>query len=99
MSEVCKICGLLKELCICEEIAKQQQKIKIYHEKRRYGKAVTIIDGIDLSQTNINQLLKTLKMHCASGGTVKNNKIELQGMHYEKIKKILDEKGYQVEVI
>jgi len=34
MSEVCSMCGLVKELCVCETIAKEDQKITVYLERK-----------------------------------------------------------------
>ncbi|PIV68800.1 MAG: stress response translation initiation inhibitor YciH [Euryarchaeota archaeon CG01_land_8_20_14_3_00_38_12] len=96
MAEICPICGLPKELCVCEEIAREQQKIKIYTEKRRYGKTVTIVEGIK-SDIDINELAKTLKTKCASGGTVKNGNIELQGDHKKKVQEALMKIGFNAE--
>ncbi|MGD1061555.1 MAG: stress response translation initiation inhibitor YciH, partial [Methanomassiliicoccales archaeon] len=47
MAEICSVCGLPKELCMCEEIAREQQTVKITTDSRRYGKVVTVVDGID----------------------------------------------------
>lgn len=96
MAEICPVCGLPKELCVCEEIAREQQKIRIYSEKRRYGKTVTIVEGI--KDVDINELAKKLKTKCASGGTVKNGNIELQGDHMKKVKKALREIGFDAEI-
>ena len=96
MAEICPICGLPKELCVCEEIAREQQKIKIYTEKRRYGKTVTIVEGIK-SDIDINDLAKKLKTKCASGGTVKNGNIELQGDHKKKVQEALMKIGFNAE--
>ncbi len=96
MAEICPICGLPKELCVCEEIAREQQKIKIYTEKRRYGKTVTVVEGIK-SDIDINELAKTLKTKCASGGTVKNGNIELQGDHKKKVQEALMKIGFNAE--
>ena len=41
MAGICPVCGLPEELCMCEEIAREQQQIKIFSMKRRYGKIVT----------------------------------------------------------
>ncbi|MCD6331243.1 MAG: stress response translation initiation inhibitor YciH [Thermoplasmata archaeon] len=97
MSDICKVCGLPKELCVCEKIAREGQEIKITTERRRYGKIVTIISGLD-SSVDIGDLAKELKKCCACGGTVRKNSIELQGDHKEKAKKKLEEMGFTVEV-
>ena len=81
MAGICPTCGLPKELCACEEIAREQQEIRISTAKRRYGKVVTIVEGIDASDIDIEDLARQLKTKCASGGTVKDGKIELQGDH------------------
>lgn len=98
MSGICPKCGLPKELCVCEEIAREQQKIDITVDKRRYGKVMTIIDGLDSSELDLEALLTKLKKKCASGGTIKEGKIELQGDHREKVKETLEEMGFMVEV-
>lgn len=98
MAAICNICGLPDELCICQEIAKEQQKAIISVVRRRYGKLVTIVEGITDSAIDINQLAKTLKARCAAGGTVKGRVIELQGEHKKKAAEVLKKNGYQVEV-
>ena len=45
---------------------------------------VTIVEGIDDTAIDINQLAKILKGACASGGTVKGRTIELQGEHKKR---------------
>ncbi len=98
MPEICKSCGLPKELCVCEVIAREQQEIKIYAVKRRYGKTVTIIEGINPSEIDIEDLAKQLKTRCASGGTVKEGNIELQGDHKKKVQSVLEDLGFKAEV-
>jgi translation initiation factor 1 len=97
MSDICKVCGLPKELCVCETIAREGKEIKITMEKRRYGKMVTVISGLD-SSVDVGELASELKRHCASGGTAKKDSIELQGKHMEKARKKLEEMGFTVEV-
>ncbi len=98
MASICNLCGLPEELCICEEIAKEQQKAVISIVRRRYGKKVTIVEGIDDTAIDIGELAKILKSSCASGGTVKGRTIELQGDHKKRAAKVLEQNGYQVEV-
>jgi len=99
MSEICPICGLPKDLCVCEEVAKEQQYIFIKVGKRRYGKEVTIIEGINSNEINLNELAKFLKSKLACGGTVKNGVIELQGNHISKVKELLVKKGFNPDRI
>ena len=96
MPDICNTCGLPKELCVCEEIAREQQDIKIYTVKRRYGKMVTIVEGINANDIDINDLARQLKTKCASGGTVKDGNIELQGDHKKKVHEALLELGFNV---
>ena len=98
MSEICPKCGLPKELCMCEEIAREQQSVRISIDSRRYGKTVTVIDGIDGNDIDIADLAKTLKSRCAAGGTCKDGRIELQGDHKKKVKIVLEDMGFRTEV-
>lgn len=97
MSQMCDVCGLPKEICVCEEIAREQQEIQIYTVARRYGKMVTIVDGINTSDIDVNTLCSELKGACACGGTAKNGTIELQGDHKQKVKQVLEKMGFNAE--
>ena len=99
MSDICPKCGLPKEICVCEDIAREQQKINIAVDKRRYGKMMTIIDGINPHELDIDTLISNLKAICACGGTIKDGKIELQGDHRIKVKESLEKMGFMVDVL
>jgi translation initiation factor 1 len=98
MAEICSVCGLPKELCMCEEIAREQQSVRIYTDSRRYGKIVTVVEGIDANDIDLDDLAKKLKNKCAAGGTAKEGKIELQGDHKKKVREFLEEMGFKTEV-
>ena len=102
MSEICPKCGLPKELCTCSQIVMQEQLVKVSIEKRRYGKPVTLVRGInfdELTKQEISDLVKSLKTKLACGGTYdkKEKQIELQGSHKEAVKELLHKKGFKVE--
>ena len=96
--DICPKCGLPKQACICEEIAKSEQRITVTTEKRRFGKITTIISGFG-KEVNIKELAKNLKNELACGGTVKDTTIELQGDHRKKIKEALMRLGFKEEQI
>ena len=97
MSDICRKCGLPKEICVCEEIAREQQSITIAVDKRRYGKTMTVVDGLNPHDLDMNALVSSLKSICACGGTIKEGRIELQGDHIEKVRIKLEEKGFKVK--
>jgi len=96
---VCPKCGLPSDLCVCESIAKETQKILISIERKKFGKQYTIIEGIDEKEIDLSQLATKLKTKLACGGTVKDNRIELQGVHKEKTKEFLISLGFAPETI
>ncbi|MBS3158808.1 translation initiation factor [Candidatus Woesearchaeota archaeon] len=99
MGEVCADCGLPKELCVCETIAKESQKIIVSLVKKKFNKYYTSIQGIDTKEIDIKDLCKKLKSQFACGGTEKDGKIELQGDHKSKVRKFLVELGFLPETI
>lgn len=93
MTEICPNCGLPKDICACETIAKEEVNIKISSTKKRFGKTVTMIEGIS-RDVDSKGILKELKTKLACGGTMKNSVIELQGDHRRKLKEILIKLGF-----
>ncbi|MBI4441154.1 translation initiation factor [Candidatus Woesearchaeota archaeon] len=99
MPEVCTQCGLPKELCVCETIAKERQAIRVSTIKKKFGKVYTVVEGIDEKEINTKNIIKNLKSSLACGGTIKDGNIELQGDHKQKVRKILVELGFAAESI
>ena len=87
-----------KQACVCEQIVKSSQKIRISTEKKRYGKIVTVVTGFE-SGIDVKKIAKSLKNELACGGTYKDNAVELQGDHRKKIKEILVRLGFDEESI
>ncbi|ASJ00106.1 protein translation factor SUI1 [Thermococcus gorgonarius] len=82
-----------------KEVLKEQQRIRVYIERARYGKLKTIIEGIDEKEFDLEEIAKKLKAKLACGGTVKKGRIELQGDHRDRVKKLLAELGFSEELI
>ena len=79
-------------------MAREAAKVKVYAVKRSFGKWVTIVEGV---AEGTKELTKKLKTKLAAGGTFKEGKIEVQGNHKDKVKKILLDSGFsqdQIEV-
>ncbi|MFQ5759321.1 MAG: stress response translation initiation inhibitor YciH, partial [Candidatus Bathyarchaeia archaeon] len=70
------------------------QRIRVRLETRKWGRAVTIIEGLNDKDTNLGQLAVKLKTFCACGGTAKNNQIILQGDHRDTVQSYLIRLGY-----
>lgn len=96
--EVCPKCGLPKQACVCEQIVKSSQKIRITTDKKRYGKIVTVVSGFDKG-IDVKKIAKSLKNELACGGTYKDDLIELQGDHTRRIKDLLIKHGFDEESI
>ena len=94
MPEVCPTCGLPKDLCVCGTFSMEQQLVKVRLETRKWGKATTIIEGINSKSVNLGDLGAKLKTNCACGGTTKDGLIMLQGDHRNKVKKLLVQTGF-----
>jgi translation initiation factor 1 len=94
MTEVCSVCGLPKDLCICGTISQESQKIRVYTRRVSFKKVMTIVSGLDPKTADLKSITKQLKNRLACGGTFKDNSIELQGDHVDKVKKLLVEFGF-----
>jgi len=77
----------------------KQQTVYLHREsKGRGGKTVTLVKNLVLSDVDMKALAKKLKRACGTGGTVKDEVIEIQGDHRQVIAVILEKMGYQAKV-
>lgn len=82
-----------------QELPPNQQNLRVQASRKgRKGKTVTVISGFQLKPESLAALAKQLKAQCGTGGTVKDNAIEIQGDHAQKLVELLMEKGYRAKV-
>ncbi|MBN2250557.1 MAG: translation initiation factor [Candidatus Altiarchaeota archaeon] len=93
----CPRCGLPKELCVCDEMTREGQRIRVRSDKRRYGKIVTLVDGF--KDVDVDKIAKELKRRLACGGTSKKDLVELQGNHTNRVKEVLIAMGFSEDMI
>lgn len=96
----CKTCG--KFPCACpkaSDLKPNEHTLKIRLEKNsRGGKTVTVVFELPDNAPYFTELQKKLKSLCGTGGAYKNNMIEIQGDHREKIKAHLEKVGFKVKL-
>jgi translation initiation factor 1 len=69
--------------------------IRVARERRR-ASVVSIVHG--LSEREADDVAKTLKRYCGTGGTCKNGVVEIQGDHRERIVAWFLEQGRKAKV-
>lgn len=94
--DLADIAGLPEELGIDEELDKEAQVLNVRLETRRYGKAVTIVDGFATDVIDLDDLASKLKKKLATGGTVDGGRIELQGDHSDRVPDLLRDEGFEI---
>lgn len=98
----CERCDKLEEECTCppvqpEKKPPEKQTAKLSVEKRKKGKVVTLVRGLNAADNDLPDLLTKLKSTCGAGGTLKDEELEIQGKHIERIRESLQKLGYKVK--
>ncbi len=88
MSEDLDFKGLLSEL------DRNESHIVVRIETRRFGKPVTVIQGLPKAGASLREVVRILKHRLATGGTVKEGNVLLQGDQRERAKKELVKLGF-----
>ncbi len=94
----CPNCGEDRDECVCRSetvLSAAQQTAKISREvKGRKGKTVTTISGL---QGDLKSLQRELQKYCGTGGSLKDNTMEIQGDQRNRVKDYLESKGYRTK--
>ncbi len=101
----CETCEELEENCACPppepatapKIPPEKQTAKLAIEKRKKGKMVTVVRGLPSEGNDLPGLLLELKTVCGAGGTLKEDTLEIQGKHLDRIREHLAKLGYKTK--
>ncbi|MCL4261900.1 MAG: translation initiation factor [Anaerolineae bacterium] len=97
----CERCGSYP--CRCpkpKSLPPAEQTAHIRREKKgRGGKTVTVVMNLQLTPEDRKTLATSLKKSCGVGGAIKEDAIEIQGDHREKIAAALQTLGYKVKYV
>ena len=87
---------LLEELESHGDLDRAGQELSVNVEERRYGKKMTIVKGFTNPASEIEDIASELKSSLATGGTITEGAIELQGDHRDRLPDLLQDMGYSV---
>lgn len=98
----CPRCRALLEACTCappEAVpAKGPLTVKLRTEKSgRGGKTVTVLYDLPRNPTYLKDLATRLKKALGTGGTAREDGIELQGDYRERLRALLPTLGFRVK--
>ena len=98
----CERCGELEAACVCPPPPKaltpaEKQTARLAIEKRKKGKIVTVVRGLPPEENDLPELLAKLKASCGAGGTIKDDLLEIQGNHLDRLRDLLRDIGYRVQ--
>jgi translation initiation factor 1 len=101
---ICPGCGWPERDCKCSSRFARDEPIptkiiaKLRMEKKgRGGKTVTVVYDLPQNQAFLKDLASELKRACGTGGAVAENSIEIQGDLRDRIRDVLQKKGWTVK--
>ena len=99
---ICPKCNKPVAGCVCRKqktfTPPRDGVVRVGREtKGRKGKGMTLITGVPLPPEELKKLAKELKQKCGTGGTLKDNVIEIQGDHRDHLIELLQAKGWTVK--
>ena len=100
----CPVCGWPQRDCQCSARHSTKDPIptrivaKLRMEKKgRGGKTVTVVYGLPENHEFLKALSQELKRACGTGGAVVDGGVELQGDLRERVREVLQKRGYAVK--
>ena len=80
-----------------KELDKSETHLVVRMELRKWGKPMTVIQGLPKTGKSIDEVAHKLKARLATGGTVKDGLVMLQGDHRNRIKDELVKLGFAAD--
>ncbi len=98
----CPRCGWPQTSCRCSQRAEQPVPDRIVARLRieragRKGKTVTVVESLPRNRAFLKELLAKLKRACGAGGTIAEDRIEIQGDHRQLLRQLLGDQGWLVK--
>jgi translation initiation factor 1 len=84
---------------ILNELDRTETHLVVRTETRKWSKPVTMIQGLEKTGRSIQEIAHILKSRLATGGTVKDGVILLQGDQRSRVKAELVKQGFPAENI
>lgn len=102
VGRVCATCGWPADDCRCSKPVEEPVPKKVVAKLRletkgRGGKSVTVVDGLPRNEAFLEGLAKELKKACGTGGAVREGSVKLQGDCRERLRPLLEARGYVVK--
>jgi len=101
--KICPGCGWPADNCQCSrntaaESVPARIVAKLRMEKKgRGGKTVTVVAGLPNNAAFLKDLSQELKRACGTGGAVQDGAVELQGDLRDRVRDVLQKKGFIVK--
>ena len=102
VGRICPKCGWPADNCQCSRPADQPVPARIVaklrvEKKGRGGKVVTVVYDLPRNAAFLRELSQELKRSCGTGGSAQEDAIELQGDSRERVREVLQKKGFVVK--
>ena len=101
---VCPGCGWPEADCKCSSRAGRDEPLpdrlvaRLRMEKKgRGGKTMTVVYGLPRNAAFLRELTQELKRTCGTGGTAVEDGVELQGDLRDRVREVLQKKGFVVK--
>lgn len=91
-----KECNCPPEVIVEPDVAPEKLRLTVRVEKRKAGRFVTTISGLNCPESQTSKLFVELKNHLGAGGSCADGQIEIQGQHQAKVEEFLKGRSFKI---